>query len=413
MHDTALELGRQFFANYLPAAAPPDRPATILDVGSLDVNGSLRQVLPEGRLVAYTGVDFSPGPGVDQVVESAARLPFDDGHFDVVVSTSAFEHDPAFWKTFDEMLRVVRPGGFIYINAPSNGHVHQHPLDCWRFYPDAGLALASGCNRSDFQPVVELVESFTFERMGCEWNDAVMVFAKLPLSGELPPPLCRDERAKNVRLRGHEGLGRYEPLTEDQRLATLIGTTTHHLMATLRAETAYQLSRPNPLRRSPFFTVIVRFDQATMTDEELDRCLASIRPETSFGVEVHIVHDGPLHRSSRHRAIYASDGLLEDPRALGLSLATGLYVLEMPANRSYAPGALPELAAALRAEPVGMLVCELDGALPDGLPEDFIDVRQVVLRLGVALAYVDHGQSHRAITDEMGFCRSRLVLGAR
>ena len=42
-----------------------------------------------------------------------------------------------FWVTFAEMARVVKAGGFVYISVPVNGPVHRHPMDCWRFYPDA------------------------------------------------------------------------------------------------------------------------------------------------------------------------------------------------------------------------------------------------------------------------------------
>lgn len=41
-------------------------------------------------------------------------MPFGDGAFDAVVASSVFEHDVAFWITFREMCRVVRPGGTIY-----------------------------------------------------------------------------------------------------------------------------------------------------------------------------------------------------------------------------------------------------------------------------------------------------------
>ncbi len=44
------------------------------------------------------------------------RLPFEDGEFDFACSFNAFEHlaDPE--ATLDEMLRVIRPGGGIYIS---------------------------------------------------------------------------------------------------------------------------------------------------------------------------------------------------------------------------------------------------------------------------------------------------------
>lgn len=135
MHPTAMDNGRRFFATYLDASAP----ALILDIGSQDINGSLRQAAPAGA--RYVGLDFAAGRGVDRVLDDPYRLPFDDGVADAVVSSSCFEHVDMFWLTFNEILRVLRPGGLFYLNAPSNGAFHRYPVDCWRFYPDAGDAL--------------------------------------------------------------------------------------------------------------------------------------------------------------------------------------------------------------------------------------------------------------------------------
>jgi SAM-dependent methyltransferase len=168
MHKSAYNLGLLFFQNYWKSGFE-----SILDVGSLNINGSLREVAPVGA--KYIGIDLEKGAGVDRVLEDAYCYPFDDETFDMVVSTSCFEHDPMFWLTFLEACRVLRTGGIFYINAPSNGWYHTHPWDNWRFYPDASLALEMWAMRSGQD--IRAVESFTSER--CEpWNDYVMIFAK-------------------------------------------------------------------------------------------------------------------------------------------------------------------------------------------------------------------------------------------
>ncbi|MFL5257242.1 MAG: methyltransferase domain-containing protein, partial [Rhodopila sp.] len=85
-------------------------------------------------------------------------LPLASGVADAVVTSSAFEHDVCFWDTFLELVRILRPGGLLYVNVPSNGAFHRYPLDCWRFYPDAGVALARWACRRGLQ--IALVESF-------------------------------------------------------------------------------------------------------------------------------------------------------------------------------------------------------------------------------------------------------------
>lgn len=167
MHPSAFDLGRLVFQIHGRGLR------RVLDVGSIDVNGSLREVCPVG--VEYIGIDLEAGKGVDRVLDDPYIYPFPDGYFDVVVSTSCFEHDPMFWLTFLEMLRVTRDGGVIYINAPSNGNYHTHPWDNWRFYPDASHALEMWAHRSGYS--TQAVESFVMTRCG-PWNDYVMIFAK-------------------------------------------------------------------------------------------------------------------------------------------------------------------------------------------------------------------------------------------
>lgn len=50
---------------------------------------------------------------------TAERLPFPDGHFDVVLSMAVLEHvgDPA--AALDETLRVLRPGGLALMHVPN------------------------------------------------------------------------------------------------------------------------------------------------------------------------------------------------------------------------------------------------------------------------------------------------------
>jgi SAM-dependent methyltransferase len=176
MHDTALDLGRRFFAAYCA-----DAPASILDVGAMNVyGGTLRDVAPPDCV--YTGVDLEAGDGVDIVLDDPHVLPFEDETFDAIVSSSCLEHDTMFWLTFIEIVRVTKTGGFIYLNAPSNGSYHCHPVDNWRFYPDAGVALAVWARRLAYDPV--LIESFIAPRIADQWNDCVMVFRR----GQAPDP---------------------------------------------------------------------------------------------------------------------------------------------------------------------------------------------------------------------------------
>lgn len=181
-----------------------------MDLGSQDVNGSLRSVAPPSS--DYVGVDFAEGRGVDVVISDPYKLPFDDGEFDVCVSSSCYEHSEFFWLSFLEALRIVKAGGLLYLNVPSNGPFHRYPVDCWRFYPDAGIALERWGAHNGLE--VELLESFVGNRQTGVWNDFVAVFSK----GGNHPSRMQDRYSEytNGYSKGREGYIRYSESSQDQ-----------------------------------------------------------------------------------------------------------------------------------------------------------------------------------------------------
>jgi SAM-dependent methyltransferase len=191
MHDTAYEIGREFFNVYIKESA------RILEVGSQNINGTLRDFA--SRYSEYVGMDICPGPGVDVVSADPYKFPFKGNHFDAVLSSSCFEHDQMFWLTFLEMVRVAKPRGYIYINAPSNGNYHRHPVDNWRFYPDAALALECWARRQG--KTVKLIECFTARRKQDIWNDCVMIFSKKKFNHSDNKPRVVDKFPGSVNVR--------------------------------------------------------------------------------------------------------------------------------------------------------------------------------------------------------------------
>ena len=74
----------------------------VLEVGSLDINGSVRQFF-EG--CTYLGVDLGEGKGVDLVCPGhLLNLP--DNTFDTVISCECFEHDKHWQQTFLKMVSL-------------------------------------------------------------------------------------------------------------------------------------------------------------------------------------------------------------------------------------------------------------------------------------------------------------------
>jgi len=178
MHKSSLAHVQGLVHKYLSTST--SQPLKIIDIGSFDVNGSYKQFFlhPAWK---YTGVDLAAGPNVDVVLKSPYRLPFDSHSVDVIVSGQAFEHVEFFWCSWLEMVRVLKPGGHIFLIAPSRGPEHRYPQDCWRFYPDGYRALAKYAS-------LELLQVSTdWEPCPCEdsatWGDTVGVFRQPLLSG--------------------------------------------------------------------------------------------------------------------------------------------------------------------------------------------------------------------------------------
>lgn len=108
---------------------------SVLDVGSCDVNGTLRPLF--AGLGTYTGCDLEAGPNVDLVQEGPYRIQLSDAQFSVVVSANCLEHCKRPWLLVLEMDRMLKPGGLLALSVPFNIAPHRFPVDCWRILPDA------------------------------------------------------------------------------------------------------------------------------------------------------------------------------------------------------------------------------------------------------------------------------------
>ena len=86
-----------FFEHALKALKPGAlRPLRVVEIGSYDVNGSIRGVVSSSvEISEYVGVDLIPGPGVD-IVCSGHELDLPDASFDVTLSAECLEHNP-YW----------------------------------------------------------------------------------------------------------------------------------------------------------------------------------------------------------------------------------------------------------------------------------------------------------------------------
>lgn len=220
MHYSALQNCQQFFESYGESINNLAPNAHVVEIGSQDVNGSLRTLCPEQ--FKYTGVDFVAGKGVDLILDDPYILPFDSDSIDVVLSSSCFEHSEMFWLLYIEIMRILKPTGVFYLNVPSNGELHRWPVDCWRFYPDSGRALITWAKRNGMRP--QLLESYTSTQIGDQWNDFVAVFLKNEASTEKYPNRILHKKIdySNGLIYGENDFSKMSIMPEDKKKMEVI-----------------------------------------------------------------------------------------------------------------------------------------------------------------------------------------------
>lgn len=117
----------------------PNNLGKVIDVGSLDVNGKVLDVIEGTEYESYLGIDMREGKNVDVVMNGHDLIQhFEQGSFDTVVCMNTMEHDDAFWLTLNGINHVIKPGGhFIFAVPHFYFPEHNYPDDYWRMSESA------------------------------------------------------------------------------------------------------------------------------------------------------------------------------------------------------------------------------------------------------------------------------------
>lgn len=111
-------------------------PSPVYEFGAYQVEGqedyaNLRSFFP-GK--SYVGCDMRLGPGVDRI-EDVSAISLADNVAGTILCIETFEHVFEVRRAFDEVFRVLRPGGFFVLTSPLNFRIHGYPDDYWRMTP--------------------------------------------------------------------------------------------------------------------------------------------------------------------------------------------------------------------------------------------------------------------------------------
>lgn len=107
----------------------------VLEVGSMNVNGTARPLFIVHAPREYIGVDASSGKGVDKICKAEdVASQFGPRSFEVVLSTEMLEHAYEWKSAVNNMKEVLAPGGILFVTTRSPGFkYHGFPHDYWRF----------------------------------------------------------------------------------------------------------------------------------------------------------------------------------------------------------------------------------------------------------------------------------------
>jgi len=133
MHESSMTLMR----NFAEANVDLIEGSKILEVGSQNINGTYRGLFR--KAASYVGIDVLAGKDVDIILKDPYKYPFEDEHFDLIISGNTLEHCRHPWLAIKEMYRVLRIGGKMCHTTPWRFHIHKDagcPYDCWRILPD-------------------------------------------------------------------------------------------------------------------------------------------------------------------------------------------------------------------------------------------------------------------------------------
>jgi len=162
----------------------------ILDVGSGDINGNNRFLCTGCE---YHGNDVVQAPNVT-IVSKTKDLDFPNDHFDTIISTECFEHDPEYTESLRRIYKMLKPGGLLAFTCastgrPEHGTRRTSPMDSYgtRGHIEGMTDYYKNLTFEDIRDVYDIPYMFSWCRMYYNASSCDLYFIGCTLGGHTMP----------------------------------------------------------------------------------------------------------------------------------------------------------------------------------------------------------------------------------
>jgi SAM-dependent methyltransferase len=112
-----------------------DVSGAILSIGSGNdgdhEGGFYRDYFPAAS--SYTTSEVFPSEHCDLLIDVRSMPEIADGSYSGIYCSGVLEHVDEFRRGFDELTRILVPGGILLLGLPFRQAIHMAPQDFWRF----------------------------------------------------------------------------------------------------------------------------------------------------------------------------------------------------------------------------------------------------------------------------------------
>lgn len=158
---------------------------SVLEVGSREVTGasSMREKMYGAK--KYIGFDFYPGRNVDVVGDVHNLSSYFNGEkFDLIFTSACFEHFAMPWIASQEIVKLLKVGGYIFVETHYSYSSHERP---WHYFQFSEKALEVLFNR---EMGIECVEKGVSNLMKAKFSK---YSAKYLRGRKIPGIYCHSE----------------------------------------------------------------------------------------------------------------------------------------------------------------------------------------------------------------------------